>query len=154
MKVHLRVIGLHPLHSPPFVRVCFTPKHIFGLMGTCISHLITNLMLELRQTQYWFIDERNWMWLKETHVIVLVPHGNDILHNDIKGDVNCIMGSSEFIPWTQRKRWIPFGSMGCVHTHWRMIAIEGWGSPTPVRSVLQKNGENNWKVGKTSRVIN
>jgi hypothetical protein len=22
-------IGLHPLHSPPFVRVCFTPKHIF-----------------------------------------------------------------------------------------------------------------------------
>jgi hypothetical protein len=27
--VHLGVIGLHPLHSPPFVRetVCFTPKH-------------------------------------------------------------------------------------------------------------------------------
>jgi hypothetical protein len=25
--VHLKVIGLHPLHSPPFVKVCFTPKH-------------------------------------------------------------------------------------------------------------------------------
>ncbi len=27
--VHLGVIGLHILHSPPFVRVCFTPKHTF-----------------------------------------------------------------------------------------------------------------------------
>jgi hypothetical protein len=27
--VHLGIIGLHPLHSPPFVRMCFTPKHIF-----------------------------------------------------------------------------------------------------------------------------
>jgi hypothetical protein len=26
--VHLGVIGLHPLHFPPFLRVCFTPKHI------------------------------------------------------------------------------------------------------------------------------
>jgi hypothetical protein len=26
--VHLGVIGLHPLHSPPFVRVFLTPKHI------------------------------------------------------------------------------------------------------------------------------
>jgi hypothetical protein len=26
--VHLGVIKLHPLHSPPFVRMCFTPKHI------------------------------------------------------------------------------------------------------------------------------
>jgi hypothetical protein len=29
----LGVIGLHPLHSPPFVKMCFTLKHIFGLMG-------------------------------------------------------------------------------------------------------------------------
>jgi hypothetical protein len=27
--VHLRVIGLHFVHSTPFVRVCFTPKHTF-----------------------------------------------------------------------------------------------------------------------------
>jgi hypothetical protein len=29
MGVHLVVIGVHPLHSPPFVKVCFTPKHTF-----------------------------------------------------------------------------------------------------------------------------
>jgi hypothetical protein len=46
--VHLGVIGLHPLHSPPFVKMCFTPKHTLDLMDLCISHLVTNLMLELR----------------------------------------------------------------------------------------------------------
>jgi len=35
--VHLGVIGLHPLHFPPFVKVCFTPKHTLDLMGPCIS---------------------------------------------------------------------------------------------------------------------
>jgi len=49
MGLHLGVIRLHPLHSPPFVRVCFRPKHIFGFMGPCTSHLIMNLMLGLRQ---------------------------------------------------------------------------------------------------------
>jgi hypothetical protein len=48
MRVHLGVIGVHPLHSPPFVRVCLTLKHIFGLMGLCTSHLVTNPMLGLR----------------------------------------------------------------------------------------------------------
>jgi len=47
LNSHLGVIGLHPLHSPPFVKMCFTPKHIFGLMGLCISHLVTNPMLGL-----------------------------------------------------------------------------------------------------------
>jgi hypothetical protein len=46
--VHLGIIGLHPLQFPPFVKVCFTPKHTLGLMGLCISHLVTNLMLKLR----------------------------------------------------------------------------------------------------------
>jgi hypothetical protein len=27
MGVDLQVIGLYPLHSPPFLKVCFTPKH-------------------------------------------------------------------------------------------------------------------------------
>jgi hypothetical protein len=31
--VHLGVIGFHPLHFRPFVRICFTPKHIFWLHG-------------------------------------------------------------------------------------------------------------------------
>jgi len=42
-------MGLHPLHSPPFLRVCLTPKHNFGLMGLCISHLVTNPILGLWQ---------------------------------------------------------------------------------------------------------
>jgi hypothetical protein len=29
MGVQLGVIKFHPLHSSPFVRVCFTPKHTF-----------------------------------------------------------------------------------------------------------------------------
>ncbi len=38
----LGVIGFHPLHSPTFVRMHFTPKHIFCLMGACLSHLVAN----------------------------------------------------------------------------------------------------------------
>jgi hypothetical protein len=44
---HSRVIGLHPLHSFTFVKVCFTHKHTLGLMGLCTTHLVTNLMLGL-----------------------------------------------------------------------------------------------------------
>jgi hypothetical protein len=29
MRVHLGVIGFHPLHFPPFVKVCLTSKHTF-----------------------------------------------------------------------------------------------------------------------------
>ncbi len=47
VEVHLGVIWFHPLHSPPFARMCFTPKHIFSFMGPCISHLITNPILRL-----------------------------------------------------------------------------------------------------------
>jgi hypothetical protein len=49
MGVHLEVIGLHLLHSPPFVKVCFTFKHILlGLVGLCTLHLIMNPMLGLQ----------------------------------------------------------------------------------------------------------
>ncbi len=48
--VHLGVIRLIPLHSLSFVRVCFTPKHNFGLMGPYTSHLVTNPMLGLRHS--------------------------------------------------------------------------------------------------------
>jgi len=43
--------------------------------------------------------------------------------------------------------------MGCVHTHRMMHGIEGWGSLSHVRSVMQKIEEDNWKVGKISRAI-
>ncbi len=46
--MHLGVTRFHPLHSPPFVRMCFTPKHIIGLIGLCILHLVVNLMLGLQ----------------------------------------------------------------------------------------------------------
>jgi len=51
--VHFGVIGLHPLHFPPFVRMCFTLPHTFGLMGPCTSHLVANSMLGLRHCGYW-----------------------------------------------------------------------------------------------------
>jgi hypothetical protein len=46
--VHLGVIGLHPLHFPPFLKVCFTPKHIIlASWALCTTHLIVNPMLRL-----------------------------------------------------------------------------------------------------------
>jgi hypothetical protein len=36
--VHLGVIGLHPLHSPPFVTVCFTPKHTLLALWALAFH--------------------------------------------------------------------------------------------------------------------
>jgi hypothetical protein len=73
--------------------------------------------------------------------------------NGDKGVANCIMGSSAFIAWAQRKKWIPTRSMGCVHTHWGMLAIERWGSPSYIWSAVKKIGEDNEKARKTSRVI-
>jgi len=43
--------------------------------------------------------------------------------------------------------------MGCVHTHKGIHAIEWWGSPNRVRNIVEKNGEDNQKVGNTSRTI-
>jgi hypothetical protein len=44
-------------------------------------------------------------------------------------------------------------SMGCVHSHWRMFAIEGWGSPSHIRSVLEKNGQEIRKAGNIGQVV-
>jgi hypothetical protein len=57
------------------------------------------------------------------------------------------------LSWAQRKRWIPIGSMGCVHTHQRILTIEGWGSLSHIQKVVEKIGEDNWKARKTSRVV-
>jgi hypothetical protein len=57
------------------------------------------------------------------------------------------------LSWTQRKRWILVGSMGCVHTHQRMFTIEGWGSLSRVQNVVEKTRENDRKVKKTSWVV-
>jgi hypothetical protein len=49
MGMHLGVIGFQPLHSPPFARVCFTPKHTLDLTGLYILHFVANPMLGLQQ---------------------------------------------------------------------------------------------------------
>jgi len=38
--------------------------------------------------------------------------------------------------------------MGCVHTHKRMLAIEGCGSSSYVQNIVGKSGEDNRKVEK------
>jgi hypothetical protein len=45
------------------------------------------------------------------------------------------------------------GSMGCVHTHEGMYAIERWGNLSHVRNVVQKNREDNRKARKISQAI-
>jgi hypothetical protein len=52
VRVYLGIIGFHPLHFHPFVRVCFTPKHTFDFMGPCTSHLIANPMLRLQHMEW------------------------------------------------------------------------------------------------------
>jgi hypothetical protein len=54
------------------------------------------------------------------------------------------------LPWVQHKKWIPVGSMGCVHTHQGRPAIEGCGSPSHIQNVPEKIKEDNQKVRKTS----
>jgi hypothetical protein len=54
----------------------------------------------------------------------------------------------------QCKRWRPIASMGCVHTHWRILAFEGCGNPNRVQSVMEKDGEDNWKAKKVGLIIN
>jgi hypothetical protein len=34
-----------------------------------------------------------------------------------------------------------------------MLAIEGWGSPSCIRNVVEKNGKYNQKVGKIGQVV-
>ncbi len=57
------------------------------------------------------------------------------------------------LPWVQCKRWMPVGSMGCVHTHQGRHVIGGCGSLNYVQSDVKKIGQNNQKVRKVSRAI-
>jgi len=41
--------------------------------------------------------------------------------------------------WAQHKKWIPIKSMGCVHTRWGILAIEGWGNPNHIRNIVEEN---------------
>jgi hypothetical protein len=57
------------------------------------------------------------------------------------------------LPWTQCKRWIPIGSMGCVHTNQGLFTIEGWGNISRIWNVLQKSKEDNQKARKIGRTV-
>jgi hypothetical protein len=41
----------------------------------------------------------------------------------------------------------------CVHMHQRIFAIEGWGSPSHIRSIMEKIGEISWKLKKIGRTV-
>jgi hypothetical protein len=71
-----------------------------------------------------------------------------ILCNGNKSVANYIMGAHFSLTWAQCKRRTLLASMGCVHTHRRIPTIEGCGSPNCIRNVVEKDGENNRKVGK------
>jgi len=43
--------------------------------------------------------------------------------------------------------------MGCVHTHRRIPAIEGWGSPSCTQSAVKNIKEANRKPRKVGRVV-
>jgi len=58
------------------------------------------------------------------------------------------------LPWVQRKRWIPIGLVGCVHTRHGRPIIKRCGNPSCIQSIVEKIGENNQKAKKISQVIN
>ncbi len=61
--------------------------------------------------------------------------------------------SRAFVAMSACKKWIPIGLMGCMHTHWKMFEIEGWGNPNHVWSAMKKIRENNRKVGEACRIV-
>jgi hypothetical protein len=58
------------------------------------------------------------------------------------------------LTWVQRKKWIPIRLMGCVHTHWKMLAIKWWGGLNYIQSDVENTREDNRKVKKISRAMN
>jgi len=95
---------------------------------------------------------RNWMWLKEAHVIVLFPHGSQ---HFVAAKVSWITSWVLvcLLPWTQHMKWIPIGSMRCVHTHQGMPTIKRWGSPSYVQSAVEKTREDNQKLKKIGWIV-
>ncbi len=53
------------------------------------------------------------------------------------------------LPWVQCMKWIPIGSMGCMHTH----RMNGCDTYTHIENIVEKTNEDNWKVKKTCWII-
>ncbi len=45
--------------------------------------------------------------------------------------------------WVQRKRRTPIILIGCVHTHRKILVIEGCSNPNHVWNIVEKDGEDN-----------
>jgi hypothetical protein len=80
--------------------------------------------------------------------------GINISCNGSKSVVNCIMGFCAFFAMGVMRDMDTHRAMGCVHTHWGILIIEGCGSPNHVQNVVEKIGEDNQKVGKISWSLN
>jgi len=77
----------------------------------------------------------------------------NILCNGGKGVANDIMGSKGFIAMSKTYVVNTHRVNGmCAHTS-KDACSEGWSSPSCVWSVVEKIGEDNWKVRKTSQII-
>jgi len=57
------------------------------------------------------------------------------------------------LPWVQCKRWIPIGSMGCVHTNQNITTSEKCSSLNHIWNIVEKTREDNWKAKKIDRII-
>jgi hypothetical protein len=44
--------------------------------------------------------------------------------------------------------------MECVHTHQKILVIEGWGNPNCIQSAMQKIGQVSQKLGKIGQNVN
>jgi hypothetical protein len=89
------------------------------------------------------------MWLKEAHVVAFCFTWKltfRAIALKVSQTASWVLVHS--LLWVQRKRWTPITSMGCVHTHWRIPAIEGCDNPSHVQSAMEKDGKNNWKVDR------
>jgi hypothetical protein len=57
------------------------------------------------------------------------------------------------LSWAQHKKWIPIRLMRCVHMHWGILTIEGWGNLSRIQSNVEKIREDSQKLGKISQII-
>jgi hypothetical protein len=63
-----------------------------------------------------------------------------------------------YLPWTQRSRCIPIGSMAWPHMHWKKPWAVGWGRPNLVcnyeEKMLKTILKNKWLGGQKAKHLN
>jgi hypothetical protein len=75
VEVHLRIIGLHILHPPSFVKMCFTPEHTFLTHGPLHSTFSHELDVKLATYNFnmctWIIVQYQWKWIKTCEILIM-----------------------------------------------------------------------------------